>query len=151
MSELVADVDRALLEQQKWKPRLTRRHLPNERASVTHKFTVAGFDGYITVGGFDDGAVGEVFLTISKEGSVIRGWAGAFATMVSMALQYGVPLKAICEKFCGVRFEPMGRTENDQIPNVQSIVDYVAEWLALRFLQPEDWPEIVKANQSRKG
>lgn len=114
-----------------------RRRLPDERRSITHKFSIAGLDGYITVGMYDDGSPGEIFITMAKQGSVISGLMDCFATAVSIALQYGVPLKVLVEKFSHVRFEPSGYSSNPQIGYAKSIVDYIFRWLALKFL-PED-------------
>ncbi|MEE2751226.1 MAG: vitamin B12-dependent ribonucleotide reductase [Myxococcota bacterium] len=113
--------------------RPVRRKLPNERQAVTHKFSVAGHDGYITVGLYEDGVPGEIFLVMAKEGSVVSGLMDAFATSVSLALQYGVPLKVLCDKFSHTRFEPSGFTGNPEIPIAKSITDYIFRWLELRF------------------
>jgi len=102
-----------------------RRKLPDERRSITHKFSIGGHEGYITVGMYDDGAPGEVFITIAKEGSTISGLMDAFATAISFNLQYGVPLKFLVDKFAHVRFEPSGWTGNQQIPYAKSITDYI--------------------------
>ena len=114
-----------------------RRRLPDERPSVTHKFSIAGHEGYITVGMYDDGSPGEIFITMSKEGSVVSGLMDAFATAISMCLQYGVPLDVIVDKFAHTRFEPSGFTNNARIPMAKSVTDYIARWLADRFLDPE--------------
>jgi ribonucleoside-diphosphate reductase alpha chain len=120
--------------------RLVRRRLPDERQSITHKFSVAGHEGYITVGMYEDGTPGEIFLTMAKEGSVISGLMDAFATAISLALQYGVPLEKLVEKFSYTRFQPSGFTNNPQIPVATSIVDYIFRWLALKFLQGQPTP-----------
>ena len=109
--------------------RPVRRKLPDERASITHKFSIGGHEGYITVGMYDDGAPGEIFITMAKEGSTISGLMDAFATAVSFNLQYGVPLKFLVDKFAHVRFEPSGWTGNQQIPYAKSIMDYIFRWL----------------------
>ena len=114
--------------------RPVRKHLPNERPSITHKFSVAGHEGYLTVGFYEDGRPGEVFLRMSKEGSVISGLMDTIATMTSVALQYGVPLESLVEKFIHKRFEPSGYTNNKDIPIAKSIIDYVFRWLGLKFL-----------------
>jgi ribonucleoside-diphosphate reductase alpha chain len=114
--------------------RPVRKHLPDERRSLTHKFSVAGHEGYITVGFYEDGRPGEVFLRMSKEGSVISGLMDTIATMTSVALQYGMPLESLVEKFSHKRFEPSGYTNNKDIPIAKSIVDYVFRWLGLKFL-----------------
>jgi ribonucleoside-diphosphate reductase alpha chain len=111
-----------------------RRHLPDERGSITHKFRVGEQEGYVTVGLFDDGRPGEVFITISKEGSTIRGLMDSVAVLTSLALQYGVPLEDLVRKFRGVHFEPAGFTDNPELPQASSIVDYIFRWLERRFL-----------------
>src|SRR5262249_26021858 len=107
-----------------------RRKLPDERKAITHKFDIAGHEGYITVGLFEYGQPGEIFLVIAKEGSTISGFADAFAQAISYALQYGVPLQALVDKFSHVRFEPSGVTRNREIRFAKSIVDYIFRWLA---------------------
>ncbi|MEX2247941.1 MAG: vitamin B12-dependent ribonucleotide reductase [Dehalococcoidia bacterium] len=125
-----------------------RRHLPDERRSVTHKFRVGEQEGYLTVGLYDDGAPGEIFVNISKEGSTIRGLMDSVALLTSVALQYGVPLGNLVAKFRGVHFEPAGLTANPRIPTASSIVDYIFRWLEQRFLnttsQPDDTPRRKK-------
>jgi len=119
------------------KPRPARRKLPDERHAITHKFSIAGHEGYITVGMYEDAKPGEIFLVMAKEGSTISGLMDAFATSISMALQYGVPLEALVEKFSHVRFEPSGFTKNPEIPYAKSITDYIFRWLASKFLSAE--------------
>jgi ribonucleoside-diphosphate reductase alpha chain len=119
---------------------LRRRKLADTRASVTHKFSVSGHDGYITVGQYDDGQPGEIFITLGKAGSTLSGFADAFATAISFALQHGVELRFLVDKFTHVRFEPSGFTGNQDIPIAKSIVDYVFRWLALRYLPAEEHP-----------
>ncbi len=119
-------------------PRPYRRRLPAERTAITHKFDIAGHEGYITVGLYPDGQPGEIFLKMAKEGSTISGLMDTFATTVSVALQYGVPLHDLVHKFAHVRFEPSGFTANPEIPIAKSIVDYIFRWLGSRFLPPED-------------
>ena len=114
-----------------------RRKLPDERKAITHKFDIAGHEGYITVGLFEDGQPGEIFLVMAKEGSTISGFADAFAQAISYALQYGVPLQALVDKFSHVRFEPSGMTRNVEIRFAKSIVDYIFRWLATKFMSPE--------------
>jgi ribonucleoside-diphosphate reductase alpha chain len=114
-----------------------RRKLPDERHAITHKFSIAGHEGYITVGMYEDGKPGEIFLVMAKEGSTISGLMDAFATSISMALQYGVPLEALVEKFSHVRFEPSGFTKNSEVPYAKSITDYIFRWLAAKFLSAE--------------
>jgi ribonucleoside-diphosphate reductase alpha chain len=114
-----------------------RRKLPDERQAITHKFDIAGHEGYITVGLFENGQPGEIFLVMAKEGSTISGFADAFAQAISYALQYGVPLQVLVDKFSHVRFEPSGMTRNRDIRFAKSIVDYIFRWLASKFLSPE--------------
>ena len=114
-----------------------RRKLPDERQSITHKFAIAGHEGYITVGLFEDGMPGEIFLVMAKEGSTISGLMDAFAQAISYALQYGVPLQALVDKFSHVRFEPSGMTGNPDVRFAKSIVDYIFRWMASKFLSPE--------------
>ncbi len=111
-----------------------RRKLPDERAAVTHKFSIAGHEGYITVGMYPDGTPGEIFLTMSKEGSTISGLMDSFATAISLALQYGVPLPTLVDKFAHARFEPSGVTNNPDIRFAKSIMDYIFRWLGTKFL-----------------
>src|SRR5690606_3858443 len=118
-------------------PRPVRRKLPDERRSITHKFDIAGHEGYITVGLFDDGTPGEIFLVMAKEGSTISGFADAFAQAISYALQYGVPLQVLVDKFSHARFEPSGMTKNPEVRFAKSIVDYIFRWMATKFLSPE--------------
>ena len=117
-----------------------RRRLPDERAAFTHKFNVAGHEGYLTVGLYEDGQPGEIFLRISKEGSTVAGMMEAFAIAVSVALQYGVPLKDLVNKFSHTRFEPAGWTNNKEIPIAKSVMDYIFRWLALKFLPKDAQP-----------
>src|SRR4029077_3927377 len=115
-----------------------RRHrLPDERTSITHKCAIAAHEAYITVGLYEDGQPGELFLTMAKEGSTISGFADAFAQAISYALQYGVQLQDLVDKFSHVRFEPAGMTKNPDIRFAKSIVDYIFRWLAVKFLSPE--------------
>jgi ribonucleoside-diphosphate reductase alpha chain len=114
-----------------------RRRLPDERQAITHKFDIAGHEGYITVGLYEDGMPGEIFLVMAKEGSTISGFADAFAQAISYALQYGVPLQELVDKFSHVRFEPSGMTRNPDVRFAKSIVDYIFRWMAAKFLSPE--------------
>jgi ribonucleoside-diphosphate reductase alpha chain len=118
-------------------PVAARRKLSDERRSLTHKFSVAGHDGYIHVGMYDDGSPGELFIRMAKEGSTISGLMDAFATAVSLALQHGVPLKLLIDKFTHTRFEPSGWTGNPEIPRASSIMDYIFRWLQAKFLPEE--------------
>jgi len=115
-----------------------RRRLSDERISVTHKFSIGGHEGYIHVGLYEDGTPGEIFVTMSKEGSTISGMMDAFATSVSLALQYGVPLEVLVRKFAHMRFEPAGWTPNQDIPFAKSIMDYIFRWLGNRFMPRDD-------------
>src|SRR5262245_40245455 len=115
-----------------------RQRLPSERTAITHKFDIAGHEGYITVGLYPNGQPGEIFLKMAKEGSTVSGLMDSFATTVSVALQYGVPLRDLVNKFAHVRFEPSGFTGNQEIPIAKSIVDYIFRWLGSRFLSPDD-------------
>ena len=125
--------------------RLARRRLPDERRSITHKFSIGGHEGYMTVGMYDDGAPGELFVTMAKEGSVVSGLMDGFATSISMALQYGVPLQVLCDKFSHMRFEPSGFTGNPDIPIAKSITDYIFRWLSLKFLPSENAQQVKEA------
>ena len=118
--------------------RPVRRHLPVERYSITHKFSVAGHEGYLTIGMYEDGAPGEIFIVMAKEGSTLSGVMDSFATTCSMALQYGVPLKVLVDKFSHTRFEPSGFTSNPQVPYAKSIMDYIFRYLASKFLPAEE-------------
>jgi ribonucleoside-diphosphate reductase alpha chain len=119
-------------------PKPYRRRLPDERRAVTHKFQVSGHEGYITVGLYPDGQPGEIFLRMAKEGSTVSGLMDSLATMTSIALQYGVPLRDLVNKFAHVRFEPSGFTGNAEVPIAKSIVDYVFRWMGSRFLPKDD-------------
>jgi ribonucleoside-diphosphate reductase alpha chain len=123
-------------------PKAVRRKLPDERKAVTHKFDVAGHEGYLTVGLYEDGTPGELFVTMAKEGSTISGLMDAFATQTSYALQFGVPLKFMVDKFSHMRFEPSGFTKNKEIPIAKSIVDYIFRWMASHFLPVEEQDEV---------
>ncbi len=113
--------------------------MPRERESITHKFSIAGHEGYITAGKYEDGSVGEIFLTdIGKEGSTLRGMMNAFATAISIGLQYGVPLEVFVKKFSYMRFDPEGITQNPEIPFAKSMPDYIMRWLASRFIEDLD-------------
>lgn len=127
--------DEATAEKLVFRP--MRRKLPDERQSVTHKFSVGGHEGYITVGLYGEGTPGEIFIRMAKEGSTISGLMDSFATAVSMTLQYGVPLQVLVEKFQHVRFEPSGWTGNSEIPYAKSIMDYIFRWLGAKFISAE--------------
>ena len=115
-------------------PRAVRHRLPAERASVTHKFALAGHEGYITVGLYPNGTPGEIFIRMAKEGSTVSGLMDSFATAISISLQHGVPLRVLCEKFAHTRFEPSGWTGNPEIGYAKSIMDYIFRWIQMRFL-----------------
>ncbi len=121
-------------------PRTVRHRLPEERPSLTHKFSIAGHEGYITVGLYPNGQPGEIFIKMAKEGSTVSGLMDAFATAISLSLQHGVPLKVLCEKFSHLRFEPSGWTGNEEIGFAKSIMDYIFRWLQLRFLSGTQLP-----------
>jgi ribonucleoside-diphosphate reductase alpha chain len=117
--------------------RAYRRKLPSERQSITHKFSIGGHEGYITVGMYDDKQPGEIFIKMAKEGSTLSGFMDGFALSVSIGLQYGVPLKALVDKFINTRFEPAGYTGHPAIPYAKSVLDYIARWLGGRFISPD--------------
>ncbi len=119
-----------------------RRRLPVERQAVTQRFTIADQKGFLTVGLFEDGTPGEIFLTMAKEGSTLSGFADAFAIAVSMALQHGVPLNVLARHYLNTHFDPCGATNDPQIPRARSIPDYVFRWLSQRFLPSEDQREL---------
>ncbi|MGH9397112.1 MAG: vitamin B12-dependent ribonucleotide reductase, partial [Terriglobia bacterium] len=139
--------------------RTIRRKLPDERQAITHKFSVGGHEGYLTVGLYDDGMPGEIFITMAKEGSTVSGLMDSIATAVSLALQYGVPLRVLCDKFSHTRFEPSGWSSNKEIGYAKSLMDYIFRWIAIKFLPKEAQPtenasvtapngtEVVKAAQ----
>jgi len=128
-----------------------RRKLPAVRKAMTHKFSIGGHEGYITVGMYDDGQPGEIFLVMAKEGSAISGLMDSFATAISLALQYGVPLKVLIDKFSHVRFEPSGHTGNPEVPFAKSIVDYIFRWLASKFLSTEQQVQAGVHVQEKAG
>ncbi len=123
-----------------------RRHLPATRHSLTHKFAVEGHEGYITVGLFDDGKPGELFITMAKEGSTIGGLMDTIGTLTSLSLQYGVPIEAMVNKFAHMRFEPSGWTGNPDIPNAKSVPDYIFRWLGMEFI-----PDYREANAPKRN
>jgi len=128
-----------------------RRRLPAERSAVTHKFDIAGHEGYITVGLYPDGQPGEIFLKMAKEGSTVSGLMDSFATTVSVALQYGVPLRDLVNKFAHVRFEPSGFTGNSEIPIAKSLVDYIFRWMGSRFLTDDEKSGLGLIDRSQAG
>src|SRR5215472_9283920 len=115
--------------------RQSRRRLPDERRAITHHFSIAGHEGYLTVGVYEDSSPGEIFITMAKQGSTISGLMDSFATAVSLALQHGVPLEILCSKFIHMRFEPSGWSGNPKIGYAKSIVDYIFRWLELKFIR----------------
>ncbi|MDE3180800.1 MAG: vitamin B12-dependent ribonucleotide reductase, partial [Acidobacteriota bacterium] len=137
--------------------RTVRRKLPDERKAITHKFSVGGHEGYLTVGLYDDGMPGEIFITMAKEGSTVSGLMDSIATAISLALQYGVPLRVLCDKFSHTRFEPSGWSSNKEIGYAKSLMDYIFRWMSIKFLPKEaqsaenasvtapNRPEVVKA------
>jgi ribonucleoside-diphosphate reductase alpha chain len=127
-------------QQESAPPRALRHRLPGERASITHKFAIAGHEGYITVGLYKDGTPGELFIRMAKEGSTISGLMDSFAMAVSLALQHGVPIKLLCEKFTHTRFEPSGFTGNPEIPIAKSVMDYIFRWFEIRFVTGRQYP-----------
>ncbi len=126
-----------------------RRKLPDERQAITHKFSIGGHEGYITVGLYEDGQPGEIFITMAKEGSTISGLMDGFATAISFTLQYGVPLKFLVDKFSHVRFEPSGWTGNQHVPYAKSILDYIFRWMGAKFLGPE-YAQQTEAGETSK-
>ena len=151
-----AEIDRAV-KQALAKAPPKRRRMPRERQSITHKFSIGGHEGYITAGMYEDGTIGEIFLTdIGKEGSTLRGMMNAFATAISISLQYGVPLETLVQKFSYMRFEPEGMTSNPEIPFAKSMPDYIMRWLASRFLDADAQEELgiltpeVRARQAAR-
>jgi ribonucleoside-diphosphate reductase alpha chain len=137
-TEAVAELRRQLAQAQAEAVKPHRRRLPAERTAITHKFDIAGHEGYLTVGLYPDGQPGEMFVRMAKEGSTVAGLMDSFAISVSVALQYGVPLRDLVNKFAHVRFEPSGFTGNPEIPIAKSIVDYIFRWLGSRFLTADD-------------
>jgi len=137
-SKVVQPLSTGRKEQEKEElPRARRRRLPDERQAITHKFSIAGHEGYVTVGMYEDGTPGELFIVMAKQGSTVSGLMDAFATSISIALQYGVPLSTLIEKFSHLRFEPSGFTNNSEIPIAKSVVDYISRWLGAKFLDAD--------------
>ncbi|TWU60592.1 Vitamin B12-dependent ribonucleotide reductase [Rubripirellula tenax] len=145
-ADAAAKVVTETVEKIVYKPR--RERLPDTRQSVTHKFTIAGHEGYLCVGLYPDGRPGEIFITMAKEGSTIGGIMDSFGTALSIALQYGVPLEVLVNKFSHTRFEPMGHTSNKDIRIAKSVVDYIARWLGLTFMSGHDNMPVVEATNS---
>lgn len=115
-----------------------RRRLQEERKAITHKFQVGTCEGYVTVGLYEDGQPGEIFIRLAKERGALAGMVDSLATAISIGLQYGVPLKVLVNKFAHAKYEPSGATQNPNIPHADSVVDYIFRWLAMRFLTPEE-------------
>src|SRR5262245_47547138 len=132
-------------------PAAVRKKLPDERQSFTHKFSVAGHEGYIHVGMYETGEPGEIFIKMAKEGSTISGLMDSFATAISLALQHGVPLRLLVDKFSRTRFEPYGFTENPDIPRASSIMDYIFRWLAHKFLSDLEEPNATAKPAEASG
>jgi ribonucleoside-diphosphate reductase alpha chain len=132
-----AEASSGVAEQRELFIRAHRRKLPSERSSITHKFSIGGHEGYITVGMYETGEPGEIFIKMAKEGSTLSGFMDGFALSVSIGLQYGVPLKALVDKFINTRFEPAGYTGHPAIPYAKSVLDYIARWLGGRFISPD--------------
>jgi len=137
-------------------PPAVRRRLPDERHSLTHHFSVGGQEGYVTVGLYEDGLPGELFIRMAKEGSTVSGLMDSFATAVSLALQYGVPLRVLCDKFSHTRFEPSGWSGNPKIGYAKSLTDYLFRWLELRFLKGEqgllfELPKLAQSHREPSG
>lgn len=125
------------------KQELVRRRLPDERSAITHRFEIRGGPkAYLTVGLYEDGSPGEIFIRISKGGSTLSGLLHIFCISISMSLQHGVPLKSLVRKFAHTKFEPSGHTNNQEIPYATSITDYIFRWLGKKFLTPEDCSEL---------
>jgi ribonucleoside-diphosphate reductase alpha chain len=129
--------------------RIARKRLPDERRALTHKFSIAGHEGYLTVGMYEDGQPGELFITMAKEGSTVSGLMDSFATAISLALQYGVPLRVLSDKFSHTRFEPAGFTNNPDLPIAKSMTDYIFRWLALKFLPQEGQTESLMEAEAK--
>jgi ribonucleoside-diphosphate reductase alpha chain len=136
-NDTVAELEPTYIERivEKIIERPMRRRLPDTRQSLTHKFNVAGHEGYLIVGLYEDGSPGELFITMAKEGSTIGGLMDSLGTAISVALQYGVPARSLVNKFAHQRFEPMGITTNNDIPFAKSLVDYIFRWLGIQFIE----------------
>ena len=133
----------ALQEDLSGPPAANRHRLPNDRVGLTHHFSIAGHEGYLTVRFYPNGQPGEVFIRMAKEGSTIAGLMECFGTVVSVSLQHGVPLKVLCDKFSHTRFEPSGWTGNQELGYAKSIMDYLFRWMELRFLSGKQLPLFV--------
>ena len=143
MSQLLgAAIDRETSQQEDLSgpPAANRHRLPDERVGITHHFSIAGHEGYLTVGLYPNGQPGEIFIRMAKEGSTIAGLMECFGTVVSVSLQHGVPLKVLCDKLSHTRFEPSGWTGNEELGYAKSIMDYLFRWMELRFLSGKQLP-----------
>ncbi|MBI2543191.1 MAG: adenosylcobalamin-dependent ribonucleoside-diphosphate reductase [Candidatus Aenigmarchaeota archaeon] len=136
----------AVFREKKEEPRPTRRRMPAERTAITHKFRVGNQEGYLHVGLFEEGVPGELFIKMAKQGSTLAGLMDSFALAISIGLQYGVPLKVWVSKYINNRFEPMGWTDNPDIPVAKSVMDYIFKWMAFKFLPKEDLKELGLLN-----
>jgi ribonucleoside-diphosphate reductase alpha chain len=138
--------EKAAVDDHSAPPKPKRVRLPDERTAVTHKFSISGHEGYITVGEYPNGKPGEMFISMAKEGSVVSGLMDSFATSVSIMLQYGVPLKVLINKFSHARFEPSGFTSNKEIPIAKSVMDYIFRWMDLKFGEHAGDPDGTEAD-----
>jgi len=148
---LATSIDKTTGQRLQVVERPLRRRLPSERQALTHRFEVGGHEGYITVGLYEDGTPGEIFLKMAKEGSTVSGLMDSFATAISLALQYGVPLTALIDKFSHTRFEPQGFTKNPEIPIAKSVMDYIFRWLASRFLSIDERDRLGIIRRDEEG
>lgn len=128
-----------------------RKRLPEERQSLTHKFSVGGTEGYVTIGFYEDGTIGELFVRLAKEGSTLSGLMDAFASMVSIALQYGVPIEVLIEKMKHTRYEPHGFTAHKDIHTASSLTDYIAQWLEKKTSGVQEWLPALRREPQRAG
>ncbi len=143
-------VPQTIIEREIVVERIARKRLPDERRALTHKFSIAGHEGYLTVGMYEDGQPGELFITMAKEGSTVSGLMDNFATAISLSLQYGVPLQVLADKFSHTRFEPSGFTNNKDLPIAKSVTDYIFRWLALKLLPQEGQTESTMQVEAKK-
>ena len=132
-------------------PAANRHRMPDERSAITHHFSIAGHEGYLTVGLYPNGQPGEIFIRMAKEGSTIAGLMECFGTVVSVSLQHGVPLKVLCDKLSHTRFEPLGWTGNEELGYAKSIMDYLFRWIELRFLSGKQVPLFVATSAAGKN
>jgi ribonucleoside-diphosphate reductase alpha chain len=132
-------------------PAANRHRLPDERVGITHHFSIAGHEGYLTIGLYPNGQPGEIFIRMAKEGSTIAGLMECFGTVVSVSLQHGVPLKVLCDKLSHTRFEPSGWTGNEELGYAKSTMDYLFRWMALRFLSGKQLPLFIQQTAVADG